>query len=105
MTHYTGSVPALERTDDWRHAALCAESPYSEIEWCPTPGDERSILRAQAVCAACPVRQACLEEAMSVEGGTHADKRHAIRGGLTGHQRRRLYERRRKRAARLEAAA
>ena len=40
------------------------------------------------VCDTCPVRQDCLQAAMTEEG--HWGVRHGIRGGLTGNQRARL---------------
>lgn len=58
---------------------------------------------AAAICAECPVRRACLEEALDREGGIQADSRHGIYGGYTPKERFGIHRARVRRAAR-EAA-
>ncbi|KIF67570.1 hypothetical protein HY68_01295 [Streptomyces sp. AcH 505] len=58
---------------------------------------------AKAICGACLVRDDCLAEAQRVEGVTSPDRRHGIRGGLTGTQRHSLVRPRREKAS-TEAA-
>lgn len=109
MSHYTGSVPDT-RPDDWSINALCATDQFAGRRdlWFPTPGDDAAIAEARSVCKQCPVRQECLTAALREEGGVHPYKRHGIRAGMTGHQRRSLYEKlraRRKRARETQRAA
>ncbi|APY91064.1 hypothetical protein A7J05_23210 [Streptomyces alfalfae] len=69
--------------------------------WAPT-SKRGALAEAIRLCHECPVRKACLDEAMRIEGSAHKERRHGIRGGLQPTQRRRLYEeleRRRKAAA------
>jgi WhiB family redox-sensing transcriptional regulator len=58
------------------------------------PGAEREARerRAEAVCASCPVRDACLEHALTVP------ERYGVWGGMSEEQRA-AYRRRRRRAA------
>ncbi|WP_327592499.1 WhiB family transcriptional regulator [Streptomyces chartreusis] len=107
MNHYTGAVPDTQRLVDWRTFGACrAVDPDLFF---PNPGDTRGIEAAQQICATCPVpaRMACLTEALREEGGRQPSNRHGIRGGLTGTQRRSLYEKQRSRRkrAREQAAA
>jgi hypothetical protein len=37
---------------------------------------------AKAICSLCPVREACLEQALTAERGLSKDRRHGIVGGL-----------------------
>ncbi|MEU3945414.1 WhiB family transcriptional regulator [Streptomyces sp. NPDC029526] len=82
----------------WRDDSLCARPEYSFANWFPENGDaDRAHVTttAKAVCHACPVRAACLEDALAAEGSSGAAYRHGIRGGLTPKERRAVYERRR----------
>lgn len=47
----------------------------------------RDVKRARAVCDQCPVRQACLDEAVVIESGVGRDFRHGFRAGLTRRER------------------
>jgi len=38
---------------------------------------------ARSICSRCPVRDACLDEELRIEGGCNAWGRHGFRGGLT----------------------
>lgn len=71
--------------ETWRDIALCRQIPGDL--WFPEKGE--SAKAAKRVCAACPVRQACLDYAM------RHDERFGIYGGLTERERKAL---RRKRA-------
>lgn len=73
--------------EDWRRDAACRGSDV-EIFF---PNADEEAGQAKAICASCPVREACLEWSLS----TGQDD--GVWGGLTGSERRRL--RRRRRAA------
>lgn len=94
MSNYQGSVPDTEPARKWLLKAACAGPDYEGRRdlWFPTPGDQKTAAEAKRVCAICPVRQACLTDALREEGGSSHDSRHGIRGGYTGRQRRTLYE-------------
>lgn len=85
-------------SDEWRSRAACV---YVDAELFHAPDLERSdspaaterIAAAKAVCATCPVRAECLQDAIDTRDG------HGIRGGLTEGERANL-TRRQKRAAR-----
>lgn len=67
----------------WFAAAACATAP---IDWFfPDRGQDSS--RAKDICAACPVRELCLEHFLH--------ERHGIWGGLSERQRRQLRAQRR----------
>lgn len=93
MSQYTGATPDTARAADWRDRALCALPANRGIDWFPHPTDAQGIAKAKAVCADCPVRQACLDSALLEEGAQHRENRHGIRGGLDGQARRSAYER------------
>lgn len=57
----------------------------------PPPGNTAAVLAAQSVCGDCPVRRACLADALSREGSTGAADRYGIWGGATPQERRDLY--------------
>lgn len=69
-------------TGDWRERAVCAEADPEA--WFPVKGANPS--RVKAICATCPVRQQCLDFAISQEfrvdgiwGGTTEDERRPLR--------------------------
>jgi WhiB family transcriptional regulator, redox-sensing transcriptional regulator len=66
---------------DWRHAAECVRHAH-EVNFFPERGE--SALKAKTICAACPVRQPCLEFALRTNVSS------GVWGGLTGRQRRQL---------------
>jgi WhiB family redox-sensing transcriptional regulator len=94
-----GLTPEPDR--GWLKAAACRgkgdvmfpENVVSELD------------RARRICAPCPVREECLAEALAMEGGATAKGRYGIRAGLTGGQRRALYEALRKKQARQQSKA
>lgn len=69
----------------WRERAACRG--IDTDLWYPTLGEPTA--EACAICAGCPVRAECLDEALSVP------ERFGIWGGLTFKQRRELLRRRR----------
>lgn len=79
---------------DWTNRAACAA--HDPEMFFPDPSDTAGQKAAKAICAQCPVRVACLEEAMAVEGGRSVAERYGIRGGKTPSARRDEYRRRRK---------
>src|SRR3954464_2158277 len=79
-------------TNYWRQYARCLGAD-PEIFYPPTESDDGS-LEAKAVCAVCPVREPCLEHAI-----THREKQ-GVWGGLDERERRRLVRQRRKTARR-----
>ncbi len=85
-------------TANWRSAASCLlADPDLFFPISPAGPSERQIARAKAICAGCPVRQECLEFALS------HDQAYGIWGGMTPEDRQR--DRRRKRRAAAAAAA
>ncbi|HZF92031.1 WhiB family transcriptional regulator [Streptomyces sp.] len=89
----------------WYTQALCAQPEFRKLRdvWFPRPGERAKLEFAKQVCAACPVRQACLDDALRQEGGCGHESRHGVRGGLAPRARRYLYDRQRK--AQQQAAA
>jgi len=72
----------------WRQSAAC-RGVDPEIFY---PASEEEAVVAKAVCAACPVRQACLEFALV------SRERDGVWGGATEKDRRRMLRQRRKSA-------
>ena len=79
--------------NDWRQDAACRDLDTAVF----FPENDEEVATALAVCATCPVREACLEFALV----TRQDD--GIWGGLTETERRRV-RRRRQEAARRKAA-
>jgi len=71
---------------DWRADAACVG--YDTNDFYPADirqlADQRRVTRALAACGRCPVRSACLADALAT------DDRYGIRGGLTEDDRRRF---------------
>lgn len=76
----------LERPE-WHREALCRGS--NPAEWFPERGDPH--MDQKRLCGACPVREVCLEDALS------RGEQHGIWGGTSERQRRQM--RRARRAA------
>ncbi|MGH9044686.1 MAG: WhiB family transcriptional regulator [Acidimicrobiales bacterium] len=74
----------------WRKRASC-RGLDAEIFF-PATDDEVDAEEAKAICAECPVRQACLEHALA-----HRE-REGVWGGTTERERRRIVRQRRKSA-------
>jgi WhiB family redox-sensing transcriptional regulator len=87
-----------QTTSHWISRASCrSEDPDL---WFPTSYIDTlgaaQVEEAKAWCAECPVRIACLEAEMAVEGSRSAYYRNGIRGGLTPDERANLYQRRKR---------
>lgn len=82
-------APVLVRDEvDWRLRAACRG--IDPIVFHPSEGDEGA--EAKAVCAVCPVREDCLDHAITVR------EKDGVWGGLTAIERRRLIRRLRRSA-------
>ena len=81
---------AMARNSTWRQQALC-RGVDPEIFY-PVSEDEDASADAKAICAQCPVREPCLEYALTVR------EKHGVWGGLTERERRRVLRRRRQSA-------
>lgn len=85
-----------EVTRAWAGDGLCGPD---DALWFPpdgptrkrTPEVQRSIERAKAICAQCPVKVECLEYAMECEGSLTVKSRTGIYGGLTANERAHVY--------------
>lgn len=102
MSGYTGQAPDTEPARVWLASAACREVDPELLF--PTPGDTRRANQAKEICRLCPVRQACLDDAMTTEGGRTTDTRYGIRGGLGPAGRRNRYEQARKQRQRQAVA-
>lgn len=81
MTAYSGQVPETLRAPDWRTSAACLGR---EDDMFPD-NSEAGIAHAKAICGPCPVRDACLADALRT-----GDNHWGIRGGLKPEERRKL---------------
>jgi WhiB family redox-sensing transcriptional regulator len=86
VSHYSGSVPELERAADWRDFAACRqESPNLFFPDGSTGPWLLIIEQAKAVCRRCPVVDRCLQWALEtgqeagVWGGLSEDERRVLR--------------------------
>jgi WhiB family redox-sensing transcriptional regulator len=70
---------------DWMRQGLCRSEPPSRF----FPSDGVGVDIARRICAQCPVRQACLEYALT----NRID--HGVWGGCSERERRRILKRRR----------
>ncbi|MFD0358271.1 WhiB family transcriptional regulator [Streptomyces sp. NPDC127110] len=82
---------------DWHEEAPCAEVG-AEIFFAEK-GRTDIVAEARKICASCPLRERCLDEAMRQEEGQPKEFRSGIRAGLSPTQRARLATERRKAAA------
>ncbi|MDQ3781538.1 MAG: WhiB family transcriptional regulator [Actinomycetota bacterium] len=81
-----------EPDEGWRDQAACAGS---DLElFFPVGEDAESVAPAKAICAICPVREDCLNYAIST------NQPEGVWGGMTGPERRRLRRRLRERQRR-----
>ena len=92
---------ATPMTREWVERGICRTSDNPDL-WFPNkiPSVEATI--AKDICQACPVRHACLEESLQIEGTS------GIWGGLDDEERKVLQRRRRQnawRASRRDIAA
>lgn len=68
----------------WRWQAACARPGVDPELFFPAPGERGKVDRAKRICAGCPVRGACLADALAVSGSLD----YGIRGGTTREERR-----------------
>ncbi|HEY0239577.1 MAG TPA: WhiB family transcriptional regulator [Friedmanniella sp.] len=82
-------APGYDRGGDWREQAECRDVDPAVFEQddrrTPTESD---WAHARTICAACPVRDLCLEDALSVEA---RGSRFGMRGGATPEERQSIY--------------
>ena len=83
--HTIGTTPAT-----WRQYARCLGAD-PDVFYPPSESDD-GALEAKAICATCPVREACLEHAITFR------EKQGVWGGLDERERRRLIRQRRKTA-------
>lgn len=88
-------LDAIPVRTDWQDEAACRGSDTSVF----FPASEADAGEAKAVCATCPVAEACLEYAISTR------QPDGVWGGLTPTERHRLIRRRQKAARKARAAA
>jgi WhiB family redox-sensing transcriptional regulator len=74
----------------WRELARC-RGIDPEVFY-PVSDDDEAAEEAKSICAECPVREACLEYALT------SREKEGVWGGLTERERRRVLRRRRKTA-------
>lgn len=83
-------------TPDWRTDAACID--YPEETFFP-PSTTSGWGTARAICGDCPVRLACLEDALAMEGRRAGQSRFGMWGGLTPDERASLWRSRSRRGA------
>lgn len=92
------TTPALD-TKNWEPLAACRQ-PGADPEWWDASPNTTESFKARTWCKErCPVITQCLELAMQAEGRAAASHRFGVYGGLTGAERRDLYDQRRKATA------
>ncbi len=84
----------MDEITDWESLAsykglarLYSKTAYRANESPRTNEERLDVAKAKRVCIACPVRSACLEDAMTEEAYLGGLERHGIRGGLTARER------------------
>jgi WhiB family redox-sensing transcriptional regulator len=82
----------LEPDETWRESAACAG--IDDAVFFPAGEEDSAVEQAKAICAACPVSEACLQYALST------NQTEGVWGGMTGGERRRLRRRLRDRQRR-----
>ncbi|MGL3804698.1 WhiB family transcriptional regulator [Paeniglutamicibacter sp. R2-26] len=99
-------APEGKRGDqvDWREQALCAPFKYdpSNDPWFPVSVAQESTAMGMQICARCPVLDTCWSDALEKESRGQV---HGIRAGRTSEQRRSVYRRRKRDAAKTNAQA
>ncbi len=82
MTSILGHTAASE----WKNNAACTGNNSGSVFYAPLHPEPKAMRlrrerRAKALCASCPVRETCLEQAIAV------DERFGIWGGMTRRER------------------
>lgn len=82
-----------DRGTDWRERAECRDTDPAvfEPDDTHTPRPDEWV-HPRSICAACPVREECLEDALALESRGAA--RFGMRGGATPDERQSIYRRR-----------
>lgn len=94
----TGPLPTT-----WQDSAACRGT---DATWfIPADGTHASYHRGRAVCIICPVRDACLTDALSREGDARAEDRAGLWGGLSPEQRANVAAVRKKRTKPVKSRA
>lgn len=89
---------------DWTLDAECTRPGTDPEVFYPSRGGPQTDRVALAICAACTVREVCLEDAIAYETGDVAAEEirpevHGVRGGMVSKDRRRLIQQRKVEAA------
>lgn len=92
---------AAHEPEDWRLDASCRDWDHERDgdPWHPDSALPNAYSKAREICGGCPVAAACLEVAMAAEGARVRDSRHGMFGGLSPHERARLWRERQKAAS------
>ncbi len=83
------TIPDRTTNQSWRQQARCRGMP-TEVFYPDTEENDDAAAPAKAICAECPVREACLEYALA------AREKYGVWGGLTERERRRILRHRRR---------
>ncbi|WP_346764989.1 WhiB family transcriptional regulator [Streptomyces sp. A1277] len=76
---------------------ICAQT-YPDLFF-PEKGEAGKTRAAKGICFVCPVRRACLEEALAEEGTVAASHRYGVLGGCSPRERADIAKQQRYRAA------
>ena len=90
--------PGRTASQTWRDIASCLG--HDPEIWYPHTTDHITAIQAVVICSSCPVRDACLEDALDQEAGIKADGRDGIRAGLSPLDRYNIYRARTRATAR-----
>lgn len=86
-----GIVVVADAVGSWQREARCASTGISSVELDRIFfSGSKGCREAKLICAGCPVREACLEDALAVESETNLLRSrmiHGVRGGLTVEER------------------
>lgn len=94
MSHYSGAVPASDRSDDWRDEANCRTADPN-LFFAEGKGSHGQVREAKAVCRRCPVRIECGQHAIE------AGESNGVWGGMSQSE---LRERRRRFTSRAKTS-
>lgn len=83
----------------WMLRGICANEPDLMS---PREDDVKGIKAARGICGNCPVRQDCLNSAMTEEIGKNAQQRDGVRGGYTPSERYAIHRNRPKKPRELK---
>lgn len=89
-------ITLLGRPVDWMNQAACADLRTNMF---PSVRDPAGQAAAKAVCAECPVAEACRELGLDQDKQGRAEERWGVWGGQNGPQRGRLVAHRERRTA------